>query len=170
MAGSKIFQVVGYQNSGKTTLMEKMIQSGSGRGLAIGTIKHHGHGGVPLSRLEEKDSDKHRAAGAIVTAVEGEGIVHIEASQNTLQKTIAIYESLHVDLILVEGYKMEEYPKVVLIRRQEDLYLLNQLANIKAVISAAQLQINMNIEVFSDKEMEKFVAYFYRHIYGELGC
>ncbi|MFK4997842.1 molybdopterin-guanine dinucleotide biosynthesis protein B [Bacillus sp. N9] len=86
MAGSKIFQVVGYQNSGKTTLMEKMIEYGSRIGIAIGTIKHHGHGGVPLRRHGEKDSDKHRAAGAIVTAVEGEGIVHIEASQNTLQK------------------------------------------------------------------------------------
>ncbi|MFK4997843.1 molybdopterin-guanine dinucleotide biosynthesis protein MobB [Bacillus sp. N9] len=80
-----------------------------------------------------------------------------------------MYESLHLDLILIEGYKKEEYPKVVFIRHQEDLHLLNKLKHIKAVILPIRLQVNMNIDVFSNEEMEKFVAYFYRHIYGELG-
>lgn len=34
---------VGRQNSGKTTLLEKIITELTRQGLAIGTMKHHGH-------------------------------------------------------------------------------------------------------------------------------
>lgn len=42
-----ILQIVGYQNSGKTTLMEKLIQALTYEGMKVATIKHHGHGGYP---------------------------------------------------------------------------------------------------------------------------
>lgn len=66
----KILQIVGYQNSGKTTLMEQLIKRATTEGLRVGTIKHHGHGGVPMIEAS-KDSSRHELAGASVTAVEG---------------------------------------------------------------------------------------------------
>lgn len=40
----KVYQIVGFQNSGKTTLMESIINYWSKHDLKVGTIKHHGHG------------------------------------------------------------------------------------------------------------------------------
>lgn len=67
----KILQIVGYQNSGKTTLMEQLIKQATMEGLRVGAIKHHGHGGVPMIETS-KDSSRHELAGAVVTAVEGQ--------------------------------------------------------------------------------------------------
>lgn len=131
----KILQIVGYQNSGKTTLMESLIRQATSADLSVGTIKHHGHGGVPaLDNL--KDSARHEQAGASVTAVEGEGTLRMSIHQSNWQLAdiLAIYESFKMDLILIEGYKKEHYPKVVLLRTPEDKALLQKVTNIICII------------------------------------
>ena len=54
---------VGRQNSGKTTLLEKVIAELAAQGLSIGTLKHHGHSKFQID-IPGKDSYRHRAAGA----------------------------------------------------------------------------------------------------------
>ncbi len=54
-----ILQIVGFQNSGKTTLTEKLIFRASIAGLKAASIKHHGHGGTPDTELSSKDSIRH---------------------------------------------------------------------------------------------------------------
>lgn len=39
---------IGYQNSGKTTLVEKVIAELTRRGLRVGSLKHHGHHGFDI--------------------------------------------------------------------------------------------------------------------------
>ena len=55
--------VVGRHNSGKTTLIERLIAELVGRGLDVGSIKHHSHRGFDID-IPGKDSYRHRAAGA----------------------------------------------------------------------------------------------------------
>lgn len=132
-----ILQIVGYQNSGKTTLLTKIIKELSQAGIRVGTIKHHGHGGAPDAFDADKDTAKHRHAGATVSAVEGEGMLQIEAFNAdgwTLHDMVAFYRQLPIDIILIEGFKREYFPKVVLLRLEEDYILLEQLENIKAMI------------------------------------
>lgn len=131
----KILQIVGYQNSGKTTLMERLIKQATMEELRVGTIKHHGHGGVPMIETS-KDSSRHEQAGAVVTAVEGAGTLRMSIHQNSWQlaEILAIYDSLPMDIMLIEGYKNEHYPKVVLLRTPEDQILLQQVTNILCVI------------------------------------
>ncbi|NSL51503.1 molybdopterin-guanine dinucleotide biosynthesis protein B [Calidifontibacillus erzurumensis] len=133
----RVLQIVGYQNSGKTTLMEKLIASLTNKGFTIGTIKHHGHGGFPKTFDVGKDTDKHRKAGAAFVSVEGDGLLQIQAFNRqgwTLEKIVSAYNQWPLDIILIEGYKQEPYPKIVLLRTKEDEVLLKQLTNIKAVI------------------------------------
>lgn len=127
-----IFQVVGYQNSGKTTLVEKLIAHAAAKDLRIASIKHHGHGGTP----DTKDSTRHQQAGAIISGVEGGGALHlhIQREEWKLDDILQLYQLFSVDLILIEGYKLETHPKVVLIRTEDDLSLL-ELENIQCVIS-----------------------------------
>lgn len=131
----KILQIVGYQNSGKTTLMEQLITQATTEGFRVGTIKHHGHGGIPMVE-SSKDSVRHEKAGASVTAVEGEGTLRMSIHQNDWQLAdiLAIYETLSMDIIFIEGYKNEDYPKVVLLRQEEDESLLQKVSNIVCVL------------------------------------
>ncbi|WHX41897.1 molybdopterin-guanine dinucleotide biosynthesis protein B [Mesobacillus sp. AQ2] len=129
-----LFQVAGYQNSGKTTLSLNLIQQLSAAGLEVATIKHHGHGGKP-DIAEEKDSGRHMGAGAVVSLVEGGGrlVLHAENRQWSLAEEIEVLSCFETDVILIEGYKREAYPKAVILRNEADLELLKVLANIKVV-------------------------------------
>ena len=54
---------IGYQNSGKTTLVEKVIAELTARGLRVGSIKHHGHHRFDID-VPGKDSWRHAEAGS----------------------------------------------------------------------------------------------------------
>lgn len=47
-----IVQVVGFQNSGKTTFIERILEKASEQGVHLGCLKHHGHGGEPQTLTE----------------------------------------------------------------------------------------------------------------------
>lgn len=126
-----IFQIVGFQNCGKTTLMVKLIEALKHEGIKTAAIKHHGHGGKPDIPLK-KDSQMHLFAGALASSIEGDGqiILQMESSRSGLEDQIKLIYSLEPDLILVEGYKKERYPKLLLLRNEDDLFLLDQVTNI----------------------------------------
>lgn len=130
-----IFQVVGFQNSGKTTITSKLIETLTNQGLKTVTIKHHGHGGRP-DVAGQKDSTKHLAAGAAASLVEGGGrlILHAEQCEYDLKEQIELMKFFHPDVILVEGYKREGYPKLLLIRDKQDLPLVDLVNNVHAVV------------------------------------
>jgi molybdopterin-guanine dinucleotide biosynthesis protein B len=58
----KIYGVIGWKNSGKTSLMERLVADITGRGLSVSTVKHVHHA-VDLDQ-PGKDSYRHRQAGA----------------------------------------------------------------------------------------------------------
>jgi molybdopterin-guanine dinucleotide biosynthesis protein B len=165
-----IFQVVGYQNSGKTTLISKLVKRLSSEGFSVGTIKHHGHGGMPEYGDGGKDSEVHRLAGASVIAVEGGGSLQLTAQHLSwdLHKTLSLYETFHLDAILIEGYKMESYPKIVLLRNHDDLELLDKLSNINCLISLFTLSLveQGDIASFLRTEEEAYMTYILQQIRG----
>jgi molybdopterin-guanine dinucleotide biosynthesis protein B len=128
-----IFQIVGYQNSGKTTLITKIIELLASENWKVGTVKHHGHGGM-LESPSGKDSSRHIDAGAIASLVEGNGsmILQVEKQSLTLEDQIQIMGIFKVDFILIEGHKKAEFPKVVLLRDSRDVELLEKLTNVVA--------------------------------------
>ncbi|URM32064.1 molybdopterin-guanine dinucleotide biosynthesis protein B [Cytobacillus firmus] len=131
-----ILQVSGYQNSGKTTLINKLISGLKENGLSVITIKHHGHGGKPETP-EGKDSTSHIESGAEASLVEGGGrlLLHAEKNSWSLEEQVRIVLQLQPDVVLIEGHKKASYSKVLLLRSNEDMHLLKELTNICAVIS-----------------------------------
>lgn len=166
MAGKKIIQIVGLQNSGKTTLIQALVKDLTEKGFAVGTIKHHGHGGTPERPIINKDSEKHRMAGAKVTSVEGAGTLHIEAKKDhwTLEEIIRFYDLLPIDIILVEGYKKMGFPKIVLLRDYQDEFLLRELTNIIALFSESPLAFSTTVPTFSKCETEQFIHWFMNRV------
>lgn len=129
-----ILQIVGFQNSGKTTVVKKLIQRLAAENFNVATIKHHGHGGKP-DIVEEKDSSQHIASGACASLIEGDGRILLQAEKHSwsLCEQISILKILQTDIILIEGHKQAAYPKIVLVRDEEDLYHLSKLKNIQSV-------------------------------------
>lgn len=130
-----IFQVAGYQNSGKTTLVKRITEQLASRNFSIVTIKHHGHGGKP-EMVESKDSTEHISAGAIASLVEGDGRIILQGEKEswTIEEQIDIVSQLHPDLILIEGHKYEGFPKAVIVRSAKDQELIEKLNNIRVVL------------------------------------
>lgn len=130
-----IFQITGYQNSGKTAFINKLLAELAVRKVQAVTLKHHGHGGKPKV-CEETDSALHISSGAAASLVDGGGrlLLQIENIEWTLEEKINLLSGLHPDLILIEGHKYESFPKLVFLRDVDDFHLLSQLNNIVAVI------------------------------------
>ncbi|WP_394184421.1 molybdopterin-guanine dinucleotide biosynthesis protein B [Metabacillus halosaccharovorans] len=152
----RILQVVGYQNSGKTTFVTEYIKEAVRYKLKVGTIKHHGHGGALTQNDNGKDTQKHREAGAQVTFVEGNESFILSSNQIklTLSQMISLYNTFCLDVILIEGYKFEEYPKVVLLRSKEDLPMLKKTVNITCVLASFSLPLEVREKylIFSSRD------------------
>jgi len=129
-----IIQIVGYKNAGKTTVVKLLIESLKEAGYKVGAMKHHGHGGKP-NRIEGTDSNSYLEAGAAVSAVQGDGEWQFTLTDKIpfdLDTMIQMQLSLGIDIIVIEGFKHLNYPKIVLLRDERDEELL-ELSNIHAV-------------------------------------
>jgi len=110
-----IVTVVGKSNSGKTTLIEKLLPELSNLGLAVGTIKHDVHG-FEID-LPGKDTWRHRKAGAKRTVISSPGkmaLIQDVDHDPGLDELIVYFRGL--DLVLAEGYLRESRPKVEVFR------------------------------------------------------
>ena len=118
--GHKIFGVTGWKNSGKTTLAVALIKNLSERGYKISSVKH-AHHKCDIDK-EGTDSFRHREAGsgevALVAAGTRWAIMHEckDEKEPLLSDVLARLEPC--DLVLIEGYKTEPFPKLE-VRRTE---------------------------------------------------
>lgn len=129
---TQVIQIVGYKNSGKTTLMKHLVHYFSKQELKVGTLKHHGHGGnIQLDK--DTDSVSHFEAGSSISGVQGEAITQLTFDNLPFDELIKLYTTLSIDLLLIEGFKQADYPKIVLVKNHEDLSLLDKLSNIIVV-------------------------------------
>lgn len=111
----KIVAVCGVKNSGKTTLIEKLVRELAGRNVKTAVIKHDGHDfncDIPGT-----DSYRFGQAGAYGTAVFSEHriFVHKVGCGEREQELIDCFTE--ADLILLEGLKDSTYPKIEVIRK-----------------------------------------------------
>jgi molybdopterin-guanine dinucleotide biosynthesis adapter protein len=119
-----IVSIVGKSDSGKTTLLEKLIPILTARGFRIAVIKHDAHS-FEIDH-EGKDSWRHKQAGAAVTVISSRSKVAMVADTDHDQSLSEIRDALirNVDLILSEGYKRETHPKIEVYRAEAHRELL----------------------------------------------
>ena len=112
-----IVSVIGNSKSGKTTVIEKLVQELNSRGYRVATIKHIPQG-VNFDQ-EGKDSWRHIQAGSKATAVSSpDKVLMIKPiTQDTTLDQIAHLLGEDYDLILIEGFKQENAPKIEVHRK-----------------------------------------------------
>jgi len=113
MTTMRIIGLAGWSGSGKTTLVTKVIPRLLARGLKVSTLKHAHHG----FELDQpgKDSFMHRAAGAtevIVSSAKRFAILHELRSEPEWDLADLVGKMSPVELVLVEGYKRDAFPKL----------------------------------------------------------
>ena len=112
-----VVSIVGWSGSGKTTFLEKLISELKMMGLKVGVIKHHTHG-FEMDK-PGKDSWRHKQAGATTTIISSPqkiGMVMDVDHDFTPDELIPFFPN--VDVVLTEGYKRGDKPKVEIFRAE----------------------------------------------------
>lgn len=120
MTKNNIFGITGWKNSGKTHLLASLIGHFKSLGLTVSTIKH-AHHSFDIDH-ENTDTWKHRKAGAGEVAIVSKNrwaLMH--ENQEDAEPTLAqiVQKLAPCDIILVEGYKLENHPKIETIRNNK---------------------------------------------------
>lgn len=145
---------VAKSNTGKTTLLEKVIGELKNRGYRVGVIKHDAH------RFDidhpGKDSYRLTAAGAdtmLITSSEKLALVKKHSETPSLEQLIETYFS-DMDIVLTEGFKMSILPKIELHRKERSNTLIcrgeQNDPNLIAVASDEPLDLDVPVLNLND--------------------
>ncbi len=139
-----VVSVVGFPNSGKTTLIEKLVPILMEKGLRVVVVKHHAHGDFDFDR-EGKDSWKIYQAGADV-------VIASPFKVALIRRSTEIYDLDHVverylkdyDLVLTEGFNHYGKPRIVVLKPDDDI---------------TKFKIGKIIAVVCEKDVEGYPTY-----------
>jgi molybdopterin-guanine dinucleotide biosynthesis protein B len=113
-----IVSIVGKSDSGKTTLIEKLIPELTRRGYRVATVKHDTHS-FEVDK-EDKDSWRHRRAGSHSTVISSPQQLALirDMDHDAPLEEIRDRFIQDVDIIITEGYKKDSAPKVEVFRKE----------------------------------------------------
>ena len=139
---NKVIGVIGWQNSGKTTLVVELVKHLAAEGFNVSTVKH-AHHAFDIDK-PGKDSFKHREAGAkeVMVASDTRWALMREL-QNETQPSLPdlVARMADADIILAEGFKSGRHPKIEVWRDTETELLAVTDPNIIAVIAPSGTHI-----------------------------
>jgi len=152
-----------YSGTGKTTLLIKVITILAGKGIRVGIIKHAHH----TFDIDQpgKDSYMLRKAGASEMLI---GSVNrwahmVDAEKNhefSLEDHILRLDQDNLDLILVEGFKLEKIPKIELTRPSlgNDLFFPND-DNVIAIATDEPLTVETDLPMLDINNPDQIVSF-----------
>ncbi|PVX39285.1 molybdopterin guanine dinucleotide biosynthesis accessory protein MobB [Pasteurella langaaensis DSM 22999] len=155
--------ITGYSGSGKTTLLEKIVPKLTALGLRVAVIKHSHHN-ASVDK-EGKDSWRMKEAGAsqVIMACDNCWALMTETPKQpvSLPYLAAQFDPALTDLILVEGFKQEPIPKILLHRQEMTKPFPELDENVLAVatdypVQTGKVRLNIN-------EISEIVAFIHRY-------
>jgi molybdopterin-guanine dinucleotide biosynthesis protein MobB len=150
-----IVSIVGKSNTGKTTLIEKLIPLLVARGWRVGTIKHDAHS-FDVDH-PGKDTWRHREAGAAVVALSSAERLFVTRTLSappSLAEIVASAFAGHVDLVVTEGYKRGGAVKIEVHRnaRSDALICDPAVDDLVAVVSDRAWEVGVPVFGLDDAE------------------
>ena len=101
-----MFCIAGYSNSGKTTLITKVVRTLSERGYRVATVKNSKENVLPP---QESDTFRHLDAGAITSVLLGPSSSTVVYKHRIDLKAL---KEIDADFLLIEGMKDSAIPKI----------------------------------------------------------
>jgi molybdopterin-guanine dinucleotide biosynthesis protein B len=140
--------VCGYKKSGKTTLIEQLLDVLIAEGLTVGVIKHHNE---PVEAdIPGTDTYRFFQAGADVVGYDGQSLFmqRHQAKAFSLTEELALF-CKKTDLVLVEGFKESTIPKIWL-QREGETEAPAAVHNVLAVLDRSKERLPKTLEVIRD--------------------
>ena len=151
----RILAISGVKNSGKTTLLEKLIPALNARGIRTAVIKHDGHGFA--ADREGTDTCRLLSAGAMGAAIfDGEKFQAVKYAAVTESDLITLYPE--ADLILLEGFKWTDYPKIELVRKGNSEAPVCAAETLIALVTDTDARVT-GVPTFDYSEIDALAAY-----------
>ncbi|MFQ6672911.1 MAG: molybdopterin-guanine dinucleotide biosynthesis protein B, partial [Candidatus Tectimicrobiota bacterium] len=154
-----IVSIVGKSDTGKTTLIERLIPALKARGWRVGTIKHDAHS-FEIDH-EGKDTWRHQQAGAdavCISSPEKLALIRRVEAEYDLDRLESEVLRDGLDLILTEGYRQADKPKVEVVRSAESTEPL--CAGDPTLIAvASDLALEMGVPHFHIDDAEGLAAF-----------
>ena len=156
-----ILCIAGRSQTGKTTLIEKLIPVLKNRGYRIGTIKHSHH----IFEMDKtgKDSWRHKDAGAETVIIASPGKIAMVKSdhEGTLDSLVNYFSDM--DLVITEGYKGEAKPKIEVVRAaRHQQALLADDANLIAIVT--DVDMSAEVPVFGMEDIDQLADFIEKNI------
>lgn len=160
-----VFGVTGWKNSGKTTLVSRLVAEITARGFSVSTVKH-AHHNFDIDQ-KGRDSYAHREAGAReVALVSGRrwALMHELRGEEEPSLEDVLEKLAPCDLVIVEGYKRESHPKIEARRAgsTSDRPLAPDDPHIVALASDTSL-IGETLPVFDIDNVKEIADFALRH-------
>lgn len=151
---SGIINFVGKSNTGKTTLITKVISYITQQGYTVGVIKHDVHD-FEIDH-KEKDTYKHKEAGASTVIISNRkkyAVIKDVEEEASLEDLIELCQDK--DLIIIEGYKKSPYDKIELLRKERYKEPISERRYLKGIACDFDIFIDgENIEIFHIDDFE----------------
>jgi len=137
-----VVSIVGKSDSGKTTLLEKLIPELKARGVVVATVKHDVHGfdiDVP-----GKDTWRHAQAGAdIVFIANSEKTAMISRTRRGLSLDEIAELAEGADILITEGFKKADKPKIEVSRAERSNELICAADELVAIASDQRFEVDV---------------------------
>jgi molybdopterin-guanine dinucleotide biosynthesis protein B len=150
-----IVSVVGSSNTGKTTLLEKVVKELKNRGYKVAVIKHDSHG-FDIDR-PGKDSWRLTQAGSdvvVLSSADKMAMIKRPSGEMTLEQLSDMVAG-GVDIIITEGYKGADKPKIEVYRSGVSDKILCCKEELLALVT--DRHIDMDVPQFSPDEVNSVV-------------
>lgn len=144
--------VSGVKNSGKTTLMEKLIACLSQQGLRVAAVKHDGHDFAP--DVPGTDSWRFGQAGAWGYAIYSPSRSLVVRQWPGQRETDFLDAFPGADVVLLEGFKDSLYPKIEVVREGNSTGPVCDPATLLAVATDLPLKVE-GVPVLGLEDIEK---------------
>lgn len=160
----RAFGFIGYSNSGKTTLIEKLIPIFRRRGFSVSAIKN-AHHGFDMDR-PGKDSYRYRAAGAgqvlIATGLRWALLTETPQGPTSLEE---LFDHLApCDLVIVEGFKSEGHLPRIEVRRKDNVEPPIYPHDPNVVALATDYAIDAPLPVLDLNNADKIADFIIEHL------
>lgn len=140
-----VISVVGKSDVGKTTLLEKLLRELKLRGYKVATVKHDVHG-FSID-IPGKDTWRHAQAGADVVVISSpQKVAMITRVEEELSLDEVCKKVSGVDLIITEGYKRANKPKIEVFRQGVYAELLCSPEELIAI--ATDVEFNLGVPCY----------------------
>ena len=154
---TKVVGIVCWKDVGKTFFVTEIINLLVKKGYKVGTIKH-AHHDFDIDK-PGTDSFKHRQSSAseVIISSSKRWAKIIENNNKTEKKLNELLrEFIDVDLVIVEGFKNENHPKIEIIGQNSKI-VNNEIKNVVAIV--ADRKTKSNIPLFMRNDVESLTEF-----------